>query len=361
MNRRQPGTVVGTCCLLWIAGAVLLGGGDPVCATTCACMPSISPESTIVLALNPRISLADCEDRKFDSYRPYLVGPGHSVNLELDVENELGVGLGQVFSPAKLLRPRTRYELRFRRLPKNVRFEPMAWTTGDAADSTPPSWAGSPVIDVSRSVAYRVGDPHSWKAALSLPVVERADVAFAAVEVESDEPKVPAGGATHRLFSLAADTAWTGIEIASSSCGLGLELEPGKPYVLAVRLFDQTGNASPRQRVRLSIPTRPAPEFAVYTSIHTWCVLRKVEPEFLDLARKMRLSGTVEGHVTVDAAGAVVAVKVDKALPAGLDRATVDALSQWLFPPSPEPERQLPFQTHFITMPPVFVPTWSAD
>jgi len=365
MSSRRSGTAGRTWCALWVAVLLLLGGEEAARATTCLGRPLwASPPPATVLPLNPRILISFYPSSKVDSYRPYLAGPGHSVNLEKMGEHPLGRAGAHVFAPAKLLRPRTRYELRFRRLPKDLHFEPVAWTTGDAEDSTPPSWTEAPSIDESRSrVDSGFGEGSgSWRTSLTLPSAERLSVPWVMVEVESgaQSPTVFAG-AHHRLFFLDGAAEWSGIELADPPCDDHLGLEAGTSYTLAIQLFDLAGNASVQERVRFRIPIRPGPDFAVHTSINIENVRRKVEPEYRDLARKARVRGVVEGYVLVDAAGEVVSVRIEKALPMGLDQSAWEALAQWKFPPSPEPERQIPFQTHFLMVPPVFVPSWSAD
>ena len=91
MSSRRSGTAGRTWCALWVAVLLLLGGEEAARATTCLGRPLwASPPPATVLPLNPRILISFYPSSKVDSYRPYLAGPGHSVNLEKMGEHPLG-------------------------------------------------------------------------------------------------------------------------------------------------------------------------------------------------------------------------------------------------------------------------------
>jgi len=62
-------------------------------------------------------------------------------------------------------------------------------------------------------------------------------------------------------------------------------------------------------------------------------VMEKVEPLYTDEARKARISGIVILEVVIGRDGLVKNAAVLKPLPFGLDRAAVDAVTQWKFKP----------------------------
>jgi TonB family protein len=60
----------------------------------------------------------------------------------------------------------------------------------------------------------------------------------------------------------------------------------------------------------------------------------RVEPQYTETARRVRLEGTVIVQAVIDEEGRVIDVKVLKSLPMGLDKAAVDAVSRWRFQPA---------------------------
>jgi protein TonB len=60
----------------------------------------------------------------------------------------------------------------------------------------------------------------------------------------------------------------------------------------------------------------------------------RIEPQYTETARRVRLEGTVIVQAVIDEAGRVVDVKILKPLPMGLDKAAVDAVSRWRFKPA---------------------------
>jgi periplasmic protein TonB len=77
-----------------------------------------------------------------------------------------------------------------------------------------------------------------------------------------------------------------------------------------------------------------APPIPVGGAVTKPVILRKVEPQYTEVARRARLQGTVIVQAVIDEAGRVLDVKVLKPLPMGLDQAAVDAVSQWRFTPA---------------------------
>jgi len=63
-------------------------------------------------------------------------------------------------------------------------------------------------------------------------------------------------------------------------------------------------------------------------------ILERVEPQYTETARRVRLEGTVIVQAVIDEQGRVTDVKVLKNLPMGLDQAAVDAVSRWRFQPA---------------------------
>ena len=63
-------------------------------------------------------------------------------------------------------------------------------------------------------------------------------------------------------------------------------------------------------------------------------LIDRVEPQYTETARRVRLEGTVIVQAVIDEEGRVVDVKILKPLPMGLDKAAVDAVSRWRFKPA---------------------------
>jgi protein TonB len=63
-------------------------------------------------------------------------------------------------------------------------------------------------------------------------------------------------------------------------------------------------------------------------------LIDRIEPQYTETARRVRLEGTVIVQAVIDEQGRVVDVKILKPLPMGLDKAAVDAVSRWRFQPA---------------------------
>lgn len=62
-------------------------------------------------------------------------------------------------------------------------------------------------------------------------------------------------------------------------------------------------------------------------------ILRKVEPEYSEEARKAKWQGTVKLSVVIDETGHARDIKVEKSLGLGLDQKAIEAVEKWLFKP----------------------------
>lgn len=69
-------------------------------------------------------------------------------------------------------------------------------------------------------------------------------------------------------------------------------------------------------------------------------------PRYPELARRVRVQGTVIVEAIIDASGAVTSTKVLKALPMGLEQAAVEAVSTWRFEPATLNGRPVPVYYH---------------
>ena len=63
-------------------------------------------------------------------------------------------------------------------------------------------------------------------------------------------------------------------------------------------------------------------------------LIKQVEPEYPEYARKKKLSATVEVRMVVDEAGVPQNIAVIKPLGNGFDEATIAAVNQWRFEPA---------------------------
>jgi protein TonB len=62
-------------------------------------------------------------------------------------------------------------------------------------------------------------------------------------------------------------------------------------------------------------------------------LIRRVEPEYPELAKRARVSGIVLLQVTIDETGSVTDVKIIRGHPL-LNQAAVDAVRQWKYSPT---------------------------
>lgn len=79
-------------------------------------------------------------------------------------------------------------------------------------------------------------------------------------------------------------------------------------------------------------------------------IIRKVEPEYSEEARKAKWQGTVSLNIIVDETGHPRDIKVVQALGLGLDQKAMEAVAQWLFKPGMKDGKAVPvFATVQVT------------
>lgn len=71
-------------------------------------------------------------------------------------------------------------------------------------------------------------------------------------------------------------------------------------------------------------------------------IVYKQQPEYPEVARKVRLQGEVTVEALVDQEGCVNKVDILQGLPMGLDKATQDAVSRWVFHPAQAKGKPVP-------------------
>ncbi len=71
-------------------------------------------------------------------------------------------------------------------------------------------------------------------------------------------------------------------------------------------------------------------------------VVRQVEPEYSEDARKARLTGTVVLYVEIDERGRVSKVEVRQSLGLGLDEKAIEAIRKWRFRPARKDGKPVP-------------------
>ena len=91
------------------------------------------------------------------------------------------------------------------------------------------------------------------------------------------------------------------------------------------------GNEAPV--VEVPKPEVPSGPMRVGGDVKAPVAVRKVDPEYTDLARTARIAGVVVLEAVIDKQGNVDRVKVLKGLPMGLDEAAKRAVREWKFKP----------------------------
>jgi TonB family protein len=71
-------------------------------------------------------------------------------------------------------------------------------------------------------------------------------------------------------------------------------------------------------------------------------IIRKVEPEYSEEARKAKWQGTVKLSVVIDETGHARDFKIEKALGLGLDQKAIEAVEKWLFKPGMKDGKPVP-------------------
>jgi periplasmic protein TonB len=71
-------------------------------------------------------------------------------------------------------------------------------------------------------------------------------------------------------------------------------------------------------------------------------LLKKIEPEYSDEARKVKLQGSVMLRIVVDERGRAESIEVTHGLGLGLDERAVEAVRKWLFTPGTRGGRPVP-------------------
>ncbi len=193
------------------------------------------------------------------------------------------------------------------------------------------------------------------------PVAGEAPALAALVQV-TPEPVGETPIQRPRLVPIERGAAGARVRVAGGSCSEWPWLQGPGRYTARLVLLDRAGNRSTASLVRLSAPPPPpAPTGQAITVLDPPVpVLGKVEPDYPEIARKARVSGIATGTLTVGGDGAVLDVEIDSAPPFGLAEAVRRALSQWRFLRSDATARRIPFSTHFLLVPTVYEPDWSA-
>jgi TonB family protein len=87
----------------------------------------------------------------------------------------------------------------------------------------------------------------------------------------------------------------------------------------------------------VALPSKPIvnpdPEYKVGGGVVAPSVSYKVDPQYAEVARLLKYSGTVMLTIIVDASGRARSIRIAKGLGFGLDEKAVEAVQQWVFRP----------------------------
>ena len=217
---------------------------------------SVFPATASVLPTNGRIVLTRhglLLDSPIAEMRPLeLRAETERVPLRV-AETNMGVkNVQYVLVPARVLQPNTRYTLRIQtddgsEGPSLRDGSEFAWTTGSAADSTPPRWRARPRVGGSLNQRYGCGP------AIYVNVTAPVDGALVRVELRATD-----GGQTSRYLMRPFDDV---IDVGHQMCGGAFDLAPNRRYVVSLTAVNAAGNETPAPGRRLEI-VGPAPKVA---------------------------------------------------------------------------------------------------
>jgi len=90
------------------------------------------------------------------------------------------------------------------------------------------------------------------------------------------------------------------------------------------------------------VPQASNPPYRVGGEVSRPEVLLTTKPQYTELARRARISGTVIVEAVIDEQGNVTETRVLKGLPMGLSKAAVDAVQTWKFKPASREGKPVP-------------------
>jgi hypothetical protein len=246
--------------------------------------------------------------------------------------------------------------LQLQQLPDELGFEPTSWTTIDEVDQVAPEWTDEPRVSQRESVMSRDG---YGTVTIDLPTQENSDGAAVLVRSRFESASAEEAG-EFVLSRYRRAREHPQLQLGVRGCSWELKLNGPGPRSLDLVLLDHAGNRSPERTVRFTIPEPPPPTTGqAVTVLDGFESARfKIEPEYTEIARKVRITGVVSGFLTVVGDGTVQRVDIEQELPLGLTENAMEALLQWRLQPSRESERRIPFSTHFLLVPPLYDPDW---
>jgi TonB family protein len=120
------------------------------------------------------------------------------------------------------------------------------------------------------------------------------------------------------------------ITLSGTNLSCSLRIEKGDVIV------DKMETVWSTQAQRISVGQdngRAAEPFHVGGDVQAPVVLKHVNPQYPELARREKVSGLVVMEVVIDRTGALKDIRVIQPLPDGLSESAVDAVKQWTFAP----------------------------